>query len=156
MKKQLFWGLVFMVLFSACRQTALREELQTTRAALSAAMARLDSIQSLLANPKAGPANSALVHIVFFKLKPDADPLSLIDELKKMEAIEQITSLKIGTFQNLGDPRALSDYGLLMEMAFASETAYQAYQQHPIHLAVKASIQPSLAGPPATYDYWVK
>ena len=97
-----------------------------------------------------------LVHIVYFKMKEDASKEGLIKEIKKLEGIEVLHNLEVGTFQDLGDKRAMSEFGIVMQMEFANETDYKTYQAHPIHLALKKAVGAYLAGPPVTYDYWEK
>lgn len=77
----------------------------------------------------------------------------MIEEIKKLEAIEQVHEMQVGQFKDLGDQRALSDYELFLQMSFTDEAAYQTYQKHPIHLTLKEKAGAYLAGPPVTYDY---
>jgi len=88
-----------------------------------------------------------------FRLKPDADQAKLVEEVNKLESIEGLMDLQVGPFKELGDKRALSEYSMMMEMSFEDETAYQKYQAHPLHLALKENTKSLMAGPPATYDY---
>ncbi len=94
-----------------------------------------------------------LVHMVYFKTKENADIKTLIKEIQKIEAIPVLKNLEVGTFKNLGDSRAMSEFGVFMQMRFANEADYQSYQNHPMHIALKKSAGPYLAGPPVTYDY---
>ncbi len=105
--------------------------------------------QSTISNSKSYP----LVHQVFFKLKKGTDIKGLITEIKKLNNIPVLKHLEIGTFADLKDPRALSDYGLMMQMRFANEIDFQTYQTHPIHIALKEKGKAYLGGPPVTYDY---
>ncbi|MEM6378993.1 MAG: Dabb family protein, partial [Bacteroidota bacterium] len=97
-----------------------------------------------------------LVHMVFLTLQPDTDRPAFINQLKTLTAIDEVRDFQVGPYQNLGDPRALQQYDLVMQMQFADTLAYQVYQQHPVHLQLKDIIKPSLAGPPATYDFFEK
>jgi len=38
-------------------------------------------------------------------------------------------------------------------MSLKNEKAYQDYQKHPIHLALKENTKQYMAGPPVTYDF---
>lgn len=134
-------------LFVACTDTAVQKELQLTQKQLIEAQAALSELEAATAE------TGKLVHIVLFKLKPEVDESTVIAEIKKLEEIPEIEELEVGPFQDLGDPRALSDYPLIMEMSFQDETAYQKYQAHPTHLALKEQLGSLLAGPPVTYDY---
>lgn len=125
----------------------MQTELQLTKKQLA-------ETQQALAELEAATAETGeLVHIVLFKLKPEVDEGTVIAEIKKLEAIPDVRELEVGPFQNLGDPRALSDYALIMEMSFQDETAYKKYQAHPTHQALKEQLGSLLAGPPLTYDY---
>lgn len=143
-------SLFLLTLFVACTDTAVRKELQLTQKQLIEAQAALSELEAATAE------TGKLVHIVLFKLKPEVDEGTVIAEIKKLEEIPEIEELEVGPFQDLGDPRALSDYPLIMEMSFQDESAYQKYQAHPTHLALKEQLGALLAGPPVTYDYMKK
>lgn len=135
------------VLLMGCSNTALEAELADSKEKIAA-------LESELTNLKAEEDEDApLVHIVLFNLKEDADQAALIAEIKKLEAIEEIQELEVGPFENLGDNRALSEYELIMQMSFVNNEAYQAYQQHPVHLNLKEAAKAYMGGPPATYDF---
>ncbi|MDF1864785.1 MAG: Dabb family protein [Saprospiraceae bacterium] len=143
-------GILF---FSSCKQgidsqafEKLKTELDETKTALASANKELMNLQSNDAKQ--------LVHIVLLKLKEDVDKPALINEIKKLENIEEVKNLNIGAFQDLGDARAMSDYEIVLSMEFEAEEAYQTYQAHEIHLKLKENIGKYLAGPPVTYDYW--
>ena len=95
-----------------------------------------------------------LVHLVWFKLKPDTDRADFIQQLKKLDQIEPVCDFEVGQFADLKDPRAMSDYQVAIQMGFKSEEDYQTYQAHRIHLDLKSKIGDYVAGPPVTYDYW--
>ncbi len=134
----------------ACTNSSLQSELETVQNELTTAR---ETIAELSA-----PANETgeLVHIVLFKVKPDADQAAFIAEIKKLAEIETVRKLEVGPYEDMGDARALSDYGVIMEMTFADKAAYESYQKHPIHLALKDNTMSFLAGPPATYDFVTK
>jgi len=94
-----------------------------------------------------------LVHVVYFELKKAETRDILIKEIKKLQAIEVVHNLEIGTFTDLGDERALSQYDLMMQMDFKNKKEYEIYKSHPLHLELKKVTMSLLAGPPATYDY---
>ena len=102
-------------------------------------------------------SSERLVHVVWFKLKPelgDTDLENLLIEIDKLNQIEVVKELEVGKFADLGDPRAMKDFQLVMSMKFESKTQYHEYQEHPIHLALKNVVGNFIAGPPVTYDYW--
>ncbi len=136
-----------ILLFMSCSDSALQHKLETTKKQLADVEAQLASATS--------DTNTEypLVHVVYFKVKPDADQAALIEEINKIEAIEVLHELEVGTFKDLGDQRALSDYQIVMSMAFANEEDYKTYQSHELHLNLKKVVGAYLAGPPATYDY---
>ena len=105
-------------------------------------------------NAETANSDKRLVHLVWFKLKPNTDRGDFIQRLKKLDKIDPVRNFEVGQFADLQDPRAMSDFQVAIQMAFNSEKDYQTYQSHPIHLDLKARIGDYLAGPPVTYDYW--
>ena len=144
MKYLLFFSLI---LFASCSNSAIQNELETAKKELDSANEAIESLKSQIEE------EGDLVHLVFLKLKPDADQAATIAEIKKLESIEEVKDLEVGPFEDLGDARALTEYSILMQMSFADTTAYQNYQKHPIHLALRENLKSVLAGPPATYDF---
>ena len=141
---------LFLLLLSAlmsCSNATMQEELKRIENELATSNATIEDLKSQI-EPEGN-----LVHVVLFKLKPDADLDAVIAEVKKLESIEGVKDLEVGLFEDLGDDRALSDYNMMMEMSFDDAEAYRKYQAHPVHLALKGNIKSMLAGPPATYDY---
>lgn len=134
--------------FTSCSDATLQQELKETKAKLTAAETQLAE-----ANTDIKTAIYPLTHVVYFKLKPDTDPAKLITEINKLKEIDVLHDLEIGTFEDLGDKRALSDYQVMMSMAFANKADYKTYQAHEIHLGLKVAAKEMLAAPPATYDY---
>jgi len=147
-----YFSFLLLFILGSCSNAALETELATAKNALATAEFALQKANQEIATLKQGDAGK-LVHVVFFKIKPDTDASVAIREIKKLQQIPEVQDLEVGTFEDLGDARALSDYGLMMEMTFDNKTAYDKYQQHPIHLALKENVGPFLAGPPATYDF---
>jgi len=60
----------------------------------------------------------------------------------------------MGSIADTKDPRFISDHDLIFQIVVKDLTAYQQYQEHPIHLQLKAIAKEKLAAPPAVYDYW--
>lgn len=139
--------IVFCVTSIGCQQA----ELEKTRAELEKAKAEVAGVQAGSATATAG---KRLVHIVWFKLKEDVDQDALVVELNKLDGIDVVQDLEIGRFQDLQDPRAMSELDMVMQMAFQSEADYRTYQQHPVHVQLKQDVGQFIAGPPVTYDYW--
>lgn len=94
-----------------------------------------------------------ITHLVFLDLKSETDIQEMIQEIEKMEAIAELAGLEVGTYKDLGDPRALSNFELIIYTEFKDSTDYLAYQKHPIHVKLREYLLPNLAGPPVTYDY---
>lgn len=134
-------------LFLSCSNSDAHKELQNLRVELAAAKSSITDLKAQI------EPEGALVHMVFFKIKPAVDINVLMVEFEKLNAIEVVKDLQAGPFEEVGDARALSDYAMMMEMSFDNIDAYKKYQEHPIHLALKEKIKPLMAGPPATYDY---
>ncbi len=97
-----------------------------------------------------------LIHLVYFDLKEEADKEAVIQEIRKLEDIQVVKQLEVGSFKDLGDKRAMSTMELVMQMAFDTEEDYKSYQKHEIHLALKKALGVHLTGPPITYDYLVE
>lgn len=147
MKTKIILVLLIMTFLASCSNPKLEKQLLETEL-------KLKETEALLAEAKSDTdENYPLVHVVYFKLKPDADKAKLLEAINKLEEIEVVHELEVGTFEDLGDERALSDFQVVMSMAFANEADYKAYQTHEIHLALKAAAKEMLAAPPATYDY---
>lgn len=145
--------LLLSVLMS-CSNAAIQSELETTKLALKETEIALTTVNQQLSDLQK-VETAKLVHVVFFKVKAEAEA-DLIVEIKKLEGIPVIQDLEVGTFENLEDPRALSYYNIVMEMSFADKAAYEVYQKHPLHLALKDNTKSMMTGPPATYDYLEK
>ena len=150
-KKNIMRYFLFLGLFllGSCSNAALESELTTTKTALAKAETALNTANQQLANLQ---HTGQLVHVVFFKVKAGKEA-EMITEVKKLKAIPVIKDLEVGTFENLDDPRALSDYNLVMEIVLENKEAYEIYQTHPIHLTLKENAKSLVTGPPATYDF---
>lgn len=135
-------------LFFSCNNSNLLTELTTAQNELKTAKKTITELQK--------EHKDQIVHIVFLNIKAEANRNFLINEIKRLEAIEVVQQLKMGIFEELGDERALSQYELAFQVCLADSMAYQTYQQHPIHLQLKERLKESLAGPPATYDFVVE
>lgn len=148
MKNLIFF--IFLSSFAGCSDSVGQEELQNLKDELAIAKTTIETLKSQI------ELEGQFVHVVFFKLKKEADPDALISEIKKLEAIKEVKDLEVGTFEDVGDVRALSDYNIMMEMSFDDIEGYKIYQAHPIHLALKESAKMMLAAPPATFDFMKK
>lgn len=141
-----FYGLLFLL--SACsNNTQLEADLATAQSELAQAQAKITNLEQQI------EPEGDLIHLVFFRLQADTYPTDLITAIKKLEDIPEVMDLEVGPYEELGDARALKEFSLLMSMSFADSSAYQRYQAHPIHLALKENAKAYLAGPPATYDF---
>ncbi len=152
--KNLLLLLAPLFLLASCRQgePRLQEELAQAQQQLGQVTAELELL-------KAGPEKGQLVHIVFLKLReglPEEEVNRLITGIKKLEEIEVVKYLEVGKIADTGDPRFISNHDIAFQMNFASMEHYEIYQNHPAHLQVREGLTPSLAGPPAVYDYWVE
>ena len=145
-----FWILTFL----SCSHTAEIKKLKSDLAQTETELTQIKNEQLEKQQP-----TQKLVHLVYLKLKKDAteqDKQAVIAEMKKLEDIEQVHNLEVGTFYDLKDKRAMSEFDLFMQMRFDNEQEYQKYQAHPIHLQLKENVKAYLGGSPVTYDYWVK
>ena len=144
------------VLFLASCGGCNHAELEREAALLAQENAQLRK-QAAESKTGATDRKNELVHIVWFKLKPEltGDQIdSFVNEIYKLDQIDFVDELEVGKFADLGDDRAMSELQLVMSMKFDSEELYQAYQAHQIHLDLKKAAGEFLAGPPVTYDYW--
>lgn len=132
---------------SACTNTAMQEELSAIKQELKTAKEKIDDLEAQI------EPEGVLIHHVLFTVKPDADKTALITAIKKLEDIEEVLDLEVGSFEELGDARALSQYGVSVQMSFADKKAYEVYQKHPIHVALRENTKHFMAAPPATYDF---
>jgi hypothetical protein len=135
--------LLAVLLLASCSQQGTNKELISTKKVLLEAETKIAALET----------EGDLVHVVYFDMKEDADINAFITEIERLRNIEEVQGLEIGTFENLGDQRALSQYELVMQMSFKDSAAYQVYQNHPIHLQLKAAAKSVVAAAPATYDF---
>ena len=105
MKNYLFFFLLISMMVFSCKPTTdvdqveqLKAELAVTKTALEKTKVALNELETQEDHP--------LVHIVYFKLKNVEDASALIAEIKKIEEIKVLKDLEVGTFKDLGDPRA--------------------------------------------------
>lgn len=139
--------LISILIFISCTDTSMQQELADTKTALQAAQANIADLEARI------EPEGDLVHLVFFRMKADADLDAFVTEVKRLGSIEGVMDFEIGPFENLGDGRALSDYAMMMQMSFADTTTYRTYQQNPVHLEVRKNTKSAFSGPPATYDF---
>ena len=153
MKKHTILFAIPFFLLACAPDSGLQQELATARQELARTDAELQA-----ANRRNVPGS--LVHIVYFDLKEGwtaADRDAFITGLEDMRRIEQVRDLQVGTFTDVGDPRGLSDFEVVMRTTFDDREAYDQYQQHPIHLAVKEKTRTYLREMPrVTYDYLIQ
>ena len=148
MKNFIFF--IFLSSLTGCSNSVVQEELVKVKNELATARTTIETLKSQI------ELEGELVHVVFFKLKQEANPDALISEIKKLGAIKEVKDLEVGPFEDVGDARALSDYHIMMKMSFDDIEGYKIYQAHPIHLALKESAKMMLAAPPATFDFMKK
>ena len=96
-----------------------------------------------------------LVHTVYFSVK-EGKADSLLSACKQIQSIPVVHNFEVGSFKDLDDPRALTQYGIVMQMHFKDTSDYYLYQSHPIHLKLKQQVGSMLLGPPATHDFIIK
>lgn len=144
------------LILSGCQQNIeLQKELLEAQMALEETQAALQEAKTEL---EARPVEKKgqLVHLVYFQLKPgitEEERSQLITEIENLKKIPGLEHLQVGRFKDLGDERALSEFGMVMQMSFANETAYRTYQSHPVHLELREKLSSFLVGPPVTYDF---
>lgn len=139
-----------LIFLASCTNTAVQEELEKTKNELNAAKANIEKLKAQI------EPEGKLVHLVLLKINPTADLAVVGNEMNKLKKITAVKDLQFGSFEDLGDKRALSEYNFMMEMSFDDEAAYQEYQKHPIHITFKEIVTPFLTAPPVTYDYLKK
>ena len=147
--------ILFIVLIASCQQPADQNlQIEQLEAELERQSTLLDSLEAIQ-----NRSAVELVHIVYLTLKSSEDEdlrTEVVSEIQKLGNIDVVRDLSIGAFEDLGDPRALSEFELVFQMGFSSAGDYKIYQEHPIHLALKAKLGEYLDGPPVTYDYKLK
>lgn len=154
--KAFYFSLLF--LFACSPNAEIQEQLQTAEAELAKAKEALNQAQEEVMALQAAD-NVPIIHTVYFKIKEglsESDMNTFVDEVKNLAQIEVVKDLEVGTFLDVGDERALSEYGIVMQVGFAKEADMAIYQQHPIHLGLKDKLGQWLAGPPAVHDFRVK
>jgi hypothetical protein len=160
MKQLWFFSVTLSLLlcFASCGgECEMKTEVSRLEATLAEKEAAL--VAALEAGGQGPGSENVIVHTVYLKLKESLDESSianLIAETKKLQDIASVQNLQVGTFQDLDDPRAMSDYGLVLQMEFSNEAAYRLYQDDPIHVALRESLGEYLAGPPLTHDFLTK
>lgn len=142
--------LCLIISITSCKDpdAALRKELDT-------AVFKIDMLERQLSS-KSMSESGDLVHLVYLNTQDNltGEELGQLKEaLNQLQGIEDLKSFNLGGFKDLKDERALSDYEVVMSMSFADEQAYQQYQAHPTHIALKSKLDRFLAGAPVTYDY---
>lgn len=150
--------LCLLFLFACSPNAEIQQQLETAETELAKATEALSHAQEEIKTLQS-TNNASIIHTVYFKVKPDLsekDISTFVGEVKKLSQIEVVKDLDVGTFLDVGDERAMSEYGIVMQIGFASEADMTTYQEHPIHLGLKDKLGQWLAGPPAVHDFRVK
>ena len=142
--------LITTLVILSCTQTVDQNGIKTIEKQLAAALEEIDRLNN------DSPSEGKLVHMVFFKLKEGTDEAALTREIHTLASIDGLMDLQTGPFQDLGDERALAEHNWIIEMSFDDVEAYEHYQVHPTHLALKKKLKSWMANPPSTYDYLKK
>mmetsp|Transcript_10776 Transcript_10776/g.23876 ORF Transcript_10776/g.23876 Transcript_10776/m.23876 type:complete len:122 (-) Transcript_10776:248-613(-) len=105
-----------------------------------------------------GSQSTVIDHIVLLKVRPDVtkdDMKRLIDGVNSLNAIPGVITITVGsTFVEewMADRRDGITHSLSCRLE--SKDALKEYQDHPLHVRVKAEcIAPILAAPPVAIDY---
>ena len=102
---------------------------------------------------------NTLVHIVLLQLNEDIsdeEKETLVKKLESLADIPTVKNLQIGMPEDTDDPRAMTDYDLVLHMGFSSLDNLVTYQKDENHLAIRADLKPYLAKPPVVYDFQTK
>ena len=108
-----------------------------------------------LASIRIKESTIAFRHMVYLNIKPDMDSIqmnTLMSQLERLGSIPGVIDYHIGTFKDLGDQRAFSEYELMIGMDFRNRHDYENYQKHPTHLEVKKALKDYLEAAPGAYD----
>ena len=106
---------------------------------------KVDSLQKIVANCE---QKANLVHLVYLKAKEeisDEEKALMKASLQSLGEIPQTVGLTVGEPAETGDPRLVSDYTFVLQMAFENESDMQVYATDSFHLKVRASLKPFLA-----------
>ncbi len=149
--KNIFKFFLLLITFAGCQQNNLQEQLAACQQELSEKNEALEAAAN-----SSETENPTLVHTVYLNVKDDisdADRTRLMEGIITLASISGVYHFKSGSFKDLGDKRALSDYEVVLQMEFLNEEAYHNYQQDSVHIGFKKSVADLLAGPPATHDF---
>ncbi|KAA3625519.1 MAG: Dabb family protein [Bacteroidetes bacterium] len=149
--KNIFNFFLLLMVLAGCQQNNIQEQLAACQQELSE---KTEALEAALNSSES--ENLSLVHTVYLNVKDDiseADRSRLIEGIKTLASIPGVYNLKTGSFKDLGDKRALSEYEVVLQMEFLDEEAYRHYQQDSVHIGFKKSVADLLAGPPATHDF---
>ena len=142
-----------LLITTACSDSSKTElALKITQAELAEVRTALDEAEARLAQR----TNAPLVHLVLLNLKDDLPKETLESfrsEVKKLGTINLIQDFEMGSFADVGDQRALTDYEFVLKMTFKNREEMAKYQVDSLHAAVRDQLGSYLAGPPAVYDY---
>jgi len=95
-------------------------------------------------------------HLVFLDVKPEVNLDSLIEELNHLSNLKSVSSFNVGKYKELNDPKAMSDYELILDITFDNKAAYLSYQSDSLHQTMIIKSKKCMAGPPVSFDYNIK
>ena len=100
-------------------------------------------LASCATKPTYPPRPAYINHVVLFKLQDPADAAELIDDCDtKLATIPGVASYFCGTHYDMGRANIDSDYDVGFYVGFDSRADYQAYVDHPDHVAVVQKWRP--------------
>lgn len=153
--KNTIYILTLLLIFTSCKtEDKSITQLEELKTVLEAKNQELLDLKNNTGNNK-----GAIVHSVYFEIQDGLSSQQLstfINKCKELKKIKEVNNFRIGSFEDLGDPRALFDFQLVMDMSFKNKRAYEIYQNHPIHLNLKESIGEYLKKGPRTYDFEIE
>jgi len=147
--KRCFISLISIVLLLGCAEEKDSNTRQLER--LEQEIAELANRLENLPDHKAG-----LTHLVFLNLKDDISPGQvevIMERINQLGNIANVRNFSIGHYQDVSDPRAMSQYEIVLELAFENAAELASYQKDEQHIAIRADLKKYLASPPVTYDY---
>lgn len=148
MMKQLFILSLFLLI--SCKSDVTPDDSR-----FDELQARVDSMSMMLDSFNSNVPGH-LVHQVFLDTKAGIDQDEFLSVIRTLKHIPEVRHLRIGSFKDLNDDRALKNYELIMEMNFENSDAYESYQNNQIHLDMKTSLAKYLERPPMTFDFIIE
>lgn len=159
--KQLLPFLILLLLFTACKEQA------STNVGSDSTQLELKKLQAELAFYKKenqqlktkSRTKGLLTHTVFLKRKDNLtkpEIAALKDAINALKEIDFLQDFHVGRIADTGDIRFISDHDVFFSFSVKNLEEMDAYQKHPIHLALKKVAGKSIVAPPKVYDYWVE